>query len=165
MPNTHSKPHQVCAQPVMNDQVKLRWSRFDFSLVSLPDALIFSHGESSVRFIHCSGWELSLFTHVPQYEDNIVSFILLPVGFVDGIERFIPLISGNQMLNEHPSSVKCSTVWKALVLSRAQESIIAKFFFSSLSNCSWILKASFLQSHGALFVCLSPLLPGSGCSS
>lgn len=143
MPNIHSKPHQVRAEPVMNDQVKLHSSRFDFSLVSLPDALIFSHGEPSVRFIHSSGWEASLFTHLPQYEDNIISFILLPVGFVDGIERFIPLISGNQMLNEPPSSMKCSTVWGALVLSLAQESIITKFFYSYLSSCSWTLKASF----------------------
>lgn len=156
MPNTHSKPHQVCAQPVMNDQVKLRSSRIDFSLVSLPDASIFSHGEPSVRFIHCSGWEPSLFTHVPQYEDNIISFILLPVGFVDGIERFIPLISGNQMLNEHPSSVKCSTVWRALVLSRAQESIMAKFFYSSLSNCPRLWKHLFIELWSSLCVLVTP---------
>lgn len=160
MPNTHSKPHQVHAEPVMNDQVKLHSSRFDFSLVSLPDALIFSHGEPSVRFIHCSGWEASLFTHLPQYEDNIISFILLPVGFVDRIERFIPLISGNQMLNEPPSSMKCSTVWRALVLSLAQESIISKFFFSNLSSCSWTLKASFfIELWSSLCVSVTPPPP------
>ena len=63
-------------------------------------------------------------------------FVPLPVGFINGIERFIFLINGNQMLNGSHSSMSCSKVIKTDFISEHRSLPIMKHFGPNLSNCS-----------------------------